>query len=85
MPIYEYKCTSCGHIFEKMQSFNDEPVKTCPKCGGEVKKLISRSSFVLKGTGWHVTDYGRGSSSSSSTDSGSSCSCCSATSCSTCS
>ncbi|MGB9668524.1 MAG: FmdB family zinc ribbon protein [Thermosulfidibacteraceae bacterium] len=79
MPIYEYKCNACGHVFEKLQSFSDEPIKVCPKCGGEVKRLISRSSFVLKGTGWHSVDYGKGTSDSSS------CSCCSTTSCSTCS
>jgi putative FmdB family regulatory protein len=92
MPIYEYKCNACGHRFEKLQSFSEEPVKTCPRCGGEVKKLISRSSFILKGTGWYATDYARknGGSSSSSTSSQSSkdkssCSSCSATSCSSCS
>ncbi|MEO0279191.1 MAG: FmdB family zinc ribbon protein [candidate division WOR-3 bacterium] len=80
MPVYEYKCESCNYKFEKLQSFNDEPEKLCPKCGGAVKKLISRSSFVLKGTGWYSTDY-----KSSSTSSSSGCSSCSATSCSTCS
>ncbi len=93
MPIYEYKCNACGHRFEKLQSFSEEPIKTCPRCGGEVKKLISRSSFILKGSGWYATDYARkngGSSSSSSpssqsTSSKSSCSSCTATSCSGCS
>ncbi len=89
MPIYEYKCNSCGHRFERLQSFNEEPVKTCPRCGGEVRKLISHSSFILKGTGWYATDYARkngGSSRSSSSSQGSlKCSSCPATSCSTCS
>ena len=93
MPIYEYKCNACGHRFEKLQSFSEEPVKTCPQCGGEVRKLISRSSFILKGSGWYATDYARknggssstSSSSSSSSSSKSSCSSCSATSCSGCS
>ncbi|NPA15755.1 MAG: zinc ribbon domain-containing protein [Deferribacteres bacterium] len=90
MPIYEYKCTSCGYRFEKLQSFHDEPVKVCPKCGGEVKKLISRSSFILKGSGWYVTDYARkdgGNTGSSSDSSGSSkgCSTCSSKNCSSCS
>ncbi len=93
MPIYEYKCNACGHRFEKLQSFSEEPVKTCPQCGGEVRKLISRSSFILKGSGWYATDYARknggssstGSASSSSSSSKSSCSSCSATSCSGCS
>ena len=93
MPIYEYKCNACGHRFEKLQSFSEEPVKTCPQCGGEVRKLISRSSFILKGSGWYATDYARknggssstGSASSNSSSSKSSCSSCSATSCSGCS
>jgi len=93
MPIYEYKCNSCGHRFERLQSFSEEPVKACPRCGGDVRKLISHSSFILKGTGWYATDYARkngGSSSStgvssSNPSSKSSCSSCSATSCSTCS
>ena len=58
MPIYEYRCTGCGRVFEVMQKFSDEPVKECRYCGGgEVEKLISRSSFILKGTGWYKTDY----------------------------
>ncbi len=93
MPIYEYKCNSCGHRFERLQSFSEEPVKACPRCGGDVRKLISHSSFILKGTGWYATDYARkngGNSSSTSVSSSnpsskSSCSSCSATSCSTCS
>ncbi len=87
MPIYEYKCTACGHRFEKLQSFNDEPVKTCPQCGGAVKKLISNTSFILKGSGWYVTDYARkngGESSSGESSSKSSCSSCSSKNCSTC-
>ncbi len=88
MPIYEYKCISCGHRFEKLQSFHDEPVRVCPKCGGDVKKLISRSSFILKGSGWYVTDYARkngkdiGSSESDKTSKG--CSSCSSKNCSSC-
>jgi len=93
MPIYEYKCNSCGYRFDRLQSFSEEPVKVCPRCGGNVRKLISHSSFILKGTGWYATDYARkngGSSSSTSASNSnpstkSSCSSCSATSCSTCS
>ena len=87
MPIYEYKCTGCGYRFEKLQSFHDEPVRVCPRCGAEVKKLISRSSFILKGTGWYVTDYARkngGSEEPSGSSSGSSCSSCSSKNCSSC-
>ena len=59
MPIYEYKCQQCGQVSEVFQKFSDEPLSDCP-CGGEMKKLISLNSFHLKGSGWYVTDYGRG-------------------------
>jgi putative FmdB family regulatory protein len=62
MPLYEYKCHSCGKIFEVMQKFADEPLKTHADCGGEVERLISRSAFQLKGSGWYATDYAKGSS-----------------------
>ena len=57
MPIYEYECRKCGHITETWQSFSDPPLTKCELCHGKVKKLISQSSFQLKGTGWYVTDY----------------------------
>ncbi|RJR22782.1 MAG: zinc ribbon domain-containing protein [Nitrospiraceae bacterium] len=57
MPIYEYKCTKCNQQFEIMQKISDEPLTQCSSCGGEVKKLITNTSFVLKGSGWYVTDY----------------------------
>ncbi len=60
MPIYEYRCPDCEKVFEVMQKFSDEPVKECRYCDGKkVEKLISRSSFVLKGTGWYQSDYAR--------------------------
>jgi putative FmdB family regulatory protein len=59
MPIYEYRCLDCNHQFELMQKFSDPPAETCPVCTGTVHKLISRSAFHLKGSGWYVTDYGR--------------------------
>ncbi len=63
MPIYEYQCPSCGVTFEKQQSITANPIKTCPECGGrKVQRLISSTSFVLKGSGWYVTDYGKGGS-----------------------
>lgn len=58
MPIYEYRCQECGHEFERMQKFSDPPIEVCPTCAGSVQKLISRSAFHLKGSGWYVTDYG---------------------------
>src|SRR5208283_403288 len=65
MPIYEYRCEKCGKEFEEWQKFSDPVVDKCPTCGGKSRKLISRSTFALKGTGWYVTDYGRKDSSSS--------------------
>lgn len=83
MPIYEYRCQDCDYAFERIQKFSDSPIDTCPTCSGFVKKLISRSTFHLKGDGWYVTDYARkgndqngksdtDSSSDNSTDSSSS-------------
>lgn len=57
MPVYEYKCSGCGRRHEFIQKFSDKPLSTCPVCRGEMRKLISSTSFVLKGTGWYVTDY----------------------------
>ncbi len=65
MPIYEYRCLNCGQEFEEWQRFSDPPVDKCHDCGGKAKRLISNSTFVLKGTGWYVTDYGRKDGSSS--------------------
>lgn len=62
MPIYEYKCSKCKNEFEAVQKFSDAPILMCPSCGGPVKKLISRSSFHLKGSGWYLTDYAKKSS-----------------------
>ncbi len=60
MPLYEYKCHSCGKTIEVIQKFSDEPLKTHEDCGGELEKLISRSAFQLKGSGWYATDYAKG-------------------------
>ncbi len=59
MPIYEYECLACGKTTEAIRKFSDAPLATCSECGGQLKKLISNSTFVLKGSGWYVTDYGR--------------------------
>jgi putative FmdB family regulatory protein len=58
MPIYEYNCDKCG-VFEVTQRITEKPLDVCPTCGGSVKRLISHTSFVLKGSGWYVTDYAR--------------------------
>lgn len=64
MPIYEYQCTKCGEVFEAFQKITDEPLSQCKFCNATVEKLISQSSFQLKGNGWYLTDYARRSSSS---------------------
>ena len=58
MPIYEYKCKSCEHRFDKIQKISDDPLVDCPDCGApELVKLISAAGFRLKGTGWYETDF----------------------------
>lgn len=57
MPIYEYECTQCSEVEEVTQKFSDKPLTKCRHCAGKLQKLISQSSFHLKGTGWYVTDY----------------------------
>jgi len=57
MPLYEYECQACHQVTEKIQKFSDAPLKTCPTCGGDLQKLMSKTSFSLKGSGWYVTDY----------------------------
>ena len=66
MPIYEYECTKCGTIEEAIQKFSDRPLNKCKHCSGKLHKLVSHSSFHLKGTGWYVTDYANKSNSDSS-------------------
>jgi putative FmdB family regulatory protein len=58
MPIYEYQCQKCG-MFEVTQRITENPLTKCPTCKSRVKKLISNTSFQLKGTGWYITDYAR--------------------------
>lgn len=57
MPLYEYRCKSCGHTFEKIQSFSAPEEKECPVCHGEVEKLLSAPAIQFKGSGWYVSDY----------------------------
>lgn len=58
MPIHEYKCRKCEAVAERIEGMNDDPMKKCPSCGAKVDRMMSSSSFVLKGTGWYATDYG---------------------------
>lgn len=61
MPIYEYRCESCGLELEKIQKVSDPPVRDCPACGkATLNKLISASAFRLKGSGWYETDFKTG-------------------------
>ena len=61
MPTYEYRCLECGSEFEHFQKMTDDPLTTCPDCGGEVQRLISRGGGVLfKGAGFYATDYRSG-------------------------
>jgi putative FmdB family regulatory protein len=67
MPIYEYECQACGHTFEEWQKITAPPVKKCPSCKKRrVERLVSATSFTLKGSGWYVTDYGNRSTNSAS-------------------
>ena len=68
MPIYEYLCEKCGSHLEVMQKINDAPLKRCQKCRGKLEKVVSRTSFQLKGGGWYMSDYSRKSSSADKTD-----------------
>jgi putative FmdB family regulatory protein len=60
MPLYDYRCHRCGEVFEVRQKFADETLKTHDACGGDLERLISAPALQFKGTGWYVTDYGKG-------------------------
>ncbi|HUX60740.1 MAG TPA: FmdB family zinc ribbon protein [Ignavibacteriaceae bacterium] len=58
MPTYDYKCNVCGYTFEMFQKMNDDPINVCPKCNGNVKRLIGTGAGpIFKGTGFYQTDY----------------------------
>lgn len=57
MPLYEYRCTTCSHRFDKIQKFNDAPESVCPKCGGELERPLTAPALQFKGAGWYVNDY----------------------------
>jgi len=80
MPVYEYECSGCKKVFEIQQRIAEAPLEVCPDCGASVRKLISRSSFQLKGGGWYSDGYsscsggvGTASSGSGSSEGGGSC------------
>ncbi len=68
MPIYEYQCQACQSVFEEWQSGFEEKDMECPECGEQAKRLISHTSFHLKGSGWYVTDYAGKTPSGSAND-----------------
>ena len=57
MPLYEYKCSDCGSSFEVLQKVNEPRLTKCPKCGGQLKKVLSAPAIQFKGSGWYITDY----------------------------
>jgi putative FmdB family regulatory protein len=68
MPTYGYRCGSCGHEFEIRQRITEEPLVTCPKCGGKLAKMLYPAGIIFKGSGYYTTDYkgsGDGSAGSS--------------------
>lgn len=64
MPLYEYACEKCGDRFEVMQKFSEAPLTMHEKCGGPVHRLISAPALQFKGSGWYITDYAKGGTSS---------------------
>jgi putative FmdB family regulatory protein len=60
MPLYEYECFVCGHRFERIRRVADASDMTCPECSGSVRRLLSAPALQFKGSGWYVTDYGKG-------------------------
>ena len=65
MPLYEFRCESCGHEVETLMAFSDPVPTACEVCGGPLKKLLSAPAVQFKGSGFYLTDYGRGGSSAS--------------------
>lgn len=64
MPLYEYRCSKCGSVFEVIQKVGEPPLKKCFKCGAAVQKVLSPPALQFKGSGWYVTDYAKKSASS---------------------
>jgi putative FmdB family regulatory protein len=67
MPIYGYRCGTCGHEFEVLQKMSDAPLKTCPKCSGQLAKMVYAAGIVYKGSGYYSTDYTKGGKAAAST------------------
>lgn len=69
MPLYEYRCTLCGHRFEKIQNFSAEPELECPRCRGALERPLTAPALQFKGAGWYVNDYAGKSAANSSGES----------------
>jgi putative FmdB family regulatory protein len=70
VPIYEYRCTKCGHRFEAIQKVSDAPLNKCEKCKGRAERLVSSPAIQFKGSGWYITDYARKAAQESTAESG---------------
>ena len=57
MPVYDYRCDHCGHVFTAFQAMSEDPLARCPKCGQRPRRVPSSPAIVFKGSGWHVNDY----------------------------
>lgn len=68
MPIYEYECRQCRQRFDKLQSINDEPIRVCPSCGGETRRVLQPVGVIFKGSGWYSTDSRKSNNASASTN-----------------
>ena len=66
MPLYEYECFLCNHRFERIRRVADASAMICPECGGKVRRLLGVPALQFKGSGWYVTDYGKGNDGRSS-------------------
>lgn len=67
MPIYGYRCESCGHQLEVRQSLSDEPLRVCPECKGPLRKLLYPAGVIFKGSGFYTTDYKKSGSTTKAT------------------
>ena len=68
MPIYDYRCDHCGHVFSAVQSFKDEALDKCPNCGKKPRRLLSTPAIVFKGSGWYITDSRKATSAAVASD-----------------
>ena len=68
MPLYEYECFLCGNRFERLQRFSADPVEECPECGGAVRRLLGIPALQFKGSGFYITDYGKGNGNGANRD-----------------